>query len=224
MNKTIGQSIVAHNHCKFDLKNAIRTGKSDLTIENISNPHTCIFGKWLDYPEGKKLPNYYEIVKLHKTFHQEAAQVLSLALMGQPSTAIAKMQEGSRFSQLSAKLIDKLIHLNQKIGQEIATHNVWKFHLKNAIKTGCSDFTIEEVKNYHACVFGEWLDSAEGKRLPHYLDIIELHKKFHEEASIVLRLALMGQPSEALVRMREGSKFSQISAQLIEKLTDIEDF
>ncbi|EDN65761.1 hypothetical protein BGP_0046 [Beggiatoa sp. PS] len=174
--------------------------------------------------KGKKLPDYGEIAKLHEKFHQEAAQVLSLALMGRPSTAIVKMQEGSPFSQLSAKLIDKLTHLNKKIGQEIATHNIWKFHLKNAIETGRSHFTVEEVKNYHACVFGEWLDSAEGKRLPHYLDIIELHKKFHEEASIVLRLALMGQPSEAIARMREGSLFSQISSQLIEKLTDIEEF
>jgi hypothetical protein len=150
--------------------------------------------------------------------------VLSLALMGQPSTAIAKMQEGSRFSQQSAKLINKLTHLNKKIGQEIATHNIWKFHLKNAIETGRSDFTVEEVQNYHACIFGEWLDSAEGKRLPHYLEISELHKAFHEEASIVLHLALMGQPSEALAKMREGSRFSQISSQLIETLADIEEF
>jgi hypothetical protein len=224
MNKKIGEAIVAHNRWKFELKNAIRTGKSDFTIEEISNPHTCTFGKWLLSNEGQKLPDYDEIAKLHDEFHQEAAEVLCLALMGRPSTALTKMQEGSRFSQLSAKLIDKLTHLNKKIGKEIATHNIWKFHLKNAIETGRSHFTVEEVQNYHACIFGEWLDSAEGKRLPHYLEICELHKKFHEEAAVVLRLALMGRPNEALARMREGSRFSQISAQLIEKLADIEEF
>ncbi|EDN65762.1 hypothetical protein BGP_0047 [Beggiatoa sp. PS] len=55
MNKKIGQAIVAHNHWKFDLKNAIKSGKSDLTIEMVSNPHACTFGKWLNCAERKKI-------------------------------------------------------------------------------------------------------------------------------------------------------------------------
>jgi hypothetical protein len=224
MNKKIGHAIVAHNHWKFALKNAIETGKSDLTIEIVSNPYVCAFGKWLYSSEGQKLPNYFEIVQLHQKFHHEAAQVLNLALMGRPSTALIKMREGSEFSQHSAKLINQLFHLNKKIGKEITEHNLWKFHLKNAIETSHSHFTIEEIQDYHACAFGEWLNSSEGQHLPNYLEIVELHKQFHQEASEILRLALMGQPSEALAKMREGGQFSQLSSQLIEILADIENF
>ena len=224
MNKKIGQAIVTHNRWKFDLKDAIETGKSNLTVEMVSNPHICTFGKWLNSSDGQKLSDYSEITQLHQEFHDEAAQVLSLALVGRPSAALIKMREGSQFSQISAKLINKLAHLNQKIGQEIAAHNLWKFHLKNAIETGHSNFTIEEIQNFHACTFGKWLDSTEGRKLPNYLEIFELHKRFHEEASMVLQLALRGCPSEALTKMREGSQFSQLTSQLIEILANIEEF
>ena len=109
----------------------------------------------------------------------------------------------------------------ETIDKAIWAHSRWKVHLKKAIATGQSDFSIRDVQNPHTCVFGKWLDSAAGKSLPSYSQIFELHKKFHEEASHILELALMGQTNEATEQMKLGSHFNQLTAQLVNKLADI---
>jgi hypothetical protein len=107
------------------------------------------------------------------------------------------------------------------IDKAIWAHSRWKVHLKQAIQTGQSDFSIGNVRNPHICAFGKWLDSAAGKRLPDYSHIIELHENFHKEASHILELALTGQTNEAAEKMQLGSHFNQLTAKLINKLADI---
>jgi hypothetical protein len=221
MEHKISEAIVKHNRWKFDLKNAIESGNCQFTVAEIQNPHLCTFGKWLDSPEGKNLPDYPQIVELHIKIHNEAAKILHLALLGQPSHALIKMQLGSRFSQLSSQLIDKLATMNQKMGDAIVMHNRWKFDLKEAIATGQSNILVEEAKNPLLCPFGKWLYSAEGIILPNYLELAELHGEFHDEAANILNLALTGQSSAAIAQMQLGSNFSRISSKLIDKLAQI---
>ncbi|GEM_PF-678480 len=221
MNTKISEAIVTHNHWKFDLKNAIETGQSGLTVDEIQNTHLCTLGKWLDTVDGKRLPDYSQIVELHGKFHHEAGKIRYLALTGQPSQAIAKMQLGSLFSQLSSLLIDKLATMNKKMGDAIVMHNRWKFDLKQAIATGQSHILVEEAQNPLLCSFGKWLYSAEGIILPNYLELVELHGEFHKEAANILHLALTGESSEAIARMQLGSDFSRISSNLIDKLAEI---
>ena len=221
MNKKISEAIVMHNHWKFDLKNAIETGQSAFTVNDIQNPHFCVLGKWLDTVEGKSLSDYSQLLELHKIFHHEAGKILHLALTGQPSQAIAKMQLGSLFSQRSSQLIDKLAMMNPKMGEAIVMHNRWKFDLKQAIATGQSHIIVEDAKNHLLCSFGKWLYSAEGIILPNYLERVEVHGEFHKEAANILSLALTGESSEAIARMQLGSYFSRISSNLIDKLAEI---
>lgn len=221
MNLKIMEAIVIHNKWKFDLKNAIETGQSDFTVDDIQNTHLCTLGKWLDSVEGKCLPDYFKIVELHRKFHHEAGKILYLALTGQPSQAIAKMQLGSLFSQLSSQLIDKLATMNPKMGEAIVMHNRWKFDLKQAISTGQSHIIVEDAQNPLLCSFGKWLYSAEGIILPNYLELIKLHGEFHKEAANILSLALTGSSNEAIAKMQLGSYFSRISSKLIDNLAEI---
>lgn len=113
MKETIEKAIWAHSRWKTHLKQAIETGKSHVTIEDVRNPHTCAFGEWLDSKEGQKLPGYSDINELHTAFHEEASHILGLALTGQANEATAKMQVGSNFNQLTAKLVNKLAEIGQ---------------------------------------------------------------------------------------------------------------
>jgi hypothetical protein len=113
------------------------------------------------------------------------------------------------------------MNMNETIDKAIWAHSRWKVHLKNAIETGQSDFTVEQAQNHHVCAFGKWLDSAEGRTLPHYLEIAELHRKFHQEASQILNIALAGRKNEATDKIHLGSPFSQLTARLVNKLAEI---
>jgi hypothetical protein len=114
--------------------------------------------------------------------------------------------------------------MSKKIDQVIWAHSRWKVHLKEAIKTGKSDFTVEEVRNPHACPFGQWLDSKEGRTLPHYSEIVQLHQDFHQEAAEILNLALSGQKEEAASRVQLGSNFNQLTAKLVNQLAEIGNY
>jgi hypothetical protein len=104
----------------------------------------------------------------------------------------------------------------------ILAHSQWKFHLKKAIDTGQTQFTVEGVRDHHICDLGKWLDSAEGKSVPDYSNLCELHSKFHQEAANVLNLALAGHKGEAEAEIEFGGKFSSVSAMLVNKLAQLE--
>ena len=109
------------------------------------------------------------------------------------------------------------------IDEVIQHHSAWKSHLKKAVEQGQSELTVSNTRNPYLCSFGKWLASAEGKNLPHYLEIVELHKKFHEEAAKILGLALAGRQQEAVAGLKMGSAFNQSTAKLVNKLVEIRD-
>jgi hypothetical protein len=112
MKEELQKAIAVHSQWKYRLQQAIRTGKSHTKIEDVKNAHLCELGKWLDSPAGKTLLGYAEIVKVHQAFHEEAAHILTLALEGKKTEAEARMQLGSYFGQLTAKLVNKLAELD----------------------------------------------------------------------------------------------------------------
>jgi len=108
----IDQAIFKHSRLKFHLKNAIETAEDNVDHEEIKNHRVCQLGKWLDSTEGKALPNRSEIIELHKNFHEEASQILDLALQGRKDEAIMHIQPlTSKFSQLSSQLVNKLAEI-----------------------------------------------------------------------------------------------------------------
>lgn len=105
----IDEAIYAHSRWKMRLKNIIQSGQTDVPLLIIKNPNECQFGKWLNSDKEAKKSSYYQQVnELHAKFHEEAAEVVKLALSGLAKEAAEKMEMGSKFSELSAKLVNIL--------------------------------------------------------------------------------------------------------------------
>ena len=100
------RGIAAHAWWKYHLFDAIKTGKSDWTVEGIRSPDTCEFSKWLSsLPPADQSSEYFIKVKnLHDEFHDVAAEVLALALSDRKKEAEQAIALGSRFSQVSSGL------------------------------------------------------------------------------------------------------------------------
>ncbi len=84
---------------------------NEKTITRVKADNQCSFGKWLYEtiePELEKSIHYKEIVTLHAQFHQQAANILSLAFKGQKSKASSLVLNDSNFIQCSNSLIDTL--------------------------------------------------------------------------------------------------------------------
>jgi CheY-like chemotaxis protein len=132
------------------------------------------------------------------------------------STNLAKCQSSTDNNH-------KFIISRERFDEVILAHSQWKRRLKKAIETGVSDLNPQEAKDYHNCSFGQWLYSKDSKKLPHHLELLEMHRKFHEEAAMILQLALQGAKVEAMERVALGSQFNQLTAKLVNKLAEIRD-
>ncbi len=53
------------------------------------------------------------VVSVRNPVHREAATILDLALKGSAREATAKMQMGSKFNQLAAKLVNGLVEIGK---------------------------------------------------------------------------------------------------------------
>ncbi|MCK5819938.1 MAG: CZB domain-containing protein [Psychromonas sp.] len=116
--KEITKAISGHGIWKNTLRNAIDTGKSSSTPEKVQHDYHCSFGKWLYVridPSLKQGVFYNEIIGIHKTFHIQAAIVLTLALKGKKEEASKLIQLGSEFSKISSLLISKLTEWQESI-------------------------------------------------------------------------------------------------------------
>ncbi len=100
------RAIAAHARWKFELREAIDTGKSSWAVRDVRTDNACEFGKWLSaLPESQRRSEHYTKVRaLHVDFHTVAAEVLELALAGRKDEATAAMAFGSRFAVVSSKL------------------------------------------------------------------------------------------------------------------------
>ncbi len=107
--ETVDKAIWAHSRWKSHLQSAIVNGQSEFSVKEARDPRSCQFGKWLYSAEGKELPNLKEVIDLHEKFHVEAAKVLTLAITGHAEEAKAKLQLGSDFSRLTARLVEALV-------------------------------------------------------------------------------------------------------------------
>lgn len=106
--KMIDKLIWAHSVWKNRLEDVINGKKTDVTIKQAGNFHECEFGQWLDSSDGRSLPDHDNISKMHAQFHQEAAEILSLATSGKQNEAREKMEFGNSFSLLTARVINVL--------------------------------------------------------------------------------------------------------------------
>jgi hypothetical protein len=112
----------------------------------------------------------------------------------------------------------------ENITKAISAHGQWKDKLAHAIWSGASDFSPDVVKLPDRCELGAWLHgsgiAADAKGSAYYQQAVDVHAKFHVEASTVLSLALQGDMAQAEKRMAPGSAFADLSNKLTEVLNE----
>ena len=104
---TIYQAIVAHTAWKKRLREIIDTGENNYDID----PKHCEFGKLLSEHVDKLsvYDQYSRVVVLHNEFHEEAAEIIRLALSGKKEEANAAIEYGKDFDNTSQDLVKNLI-------------------------------------------------------------------------------------------------------------------
>lgn len=116
----ISKAIVAHSQWKADLRQAVKTGHIDTTIEKIRMDSQCFFGKWLDgpalSPEEKASDHYKTAKEHHAEFHRAAARVIELVLADKKNEAEEMMSLGGDYSKISAKLTRTMMDWKKSLG------------------------------------------------------------------------------------------------------------
>lgn len=102
----INEAIASHGLWKSRLKKAIGTGESEWSVDELRKNAICAFGTWLhDLPADVQATDHWRGVhELHTRIHEQAAEVLELALAGRKAEAEAAIRFGSPFAVTSAKL------------------------------------------------------------------------------------------------------------------------
>lgn len=103
----------------------------------------------------------------------------------------------------------------------VFVHAKWKHHLRQAIETGKSEWTVADVQTDDGCELGDWFEHLPPakKTSAQFARLKSLHSDFHQAASEVLALALSGRKEEAQKAISSGSRFTKISTKLTLALT-----
>lgn len=110
-NNQINEAVEAHVAWRIRLEEAIEQGTSEYSVEELRASNLCVFGKWLYLEVDQSLQNteqYKKVRDLHQAFHNTAADILNMALVGQKDQAKNAMQEGSEYVRLSTELINAM--------------------------------------------------------------------------------------------------------------------
>lgn len=102
-----------------------------------------------------------------------------------------------------------------RIGQAIAAHEQWKASLGEAIRAGTSTLDPVVTARDDRCELGRWLHDLEHTGAATdagFQSIVAEHRRFHEHAARILRMATDGRRAAAL-RALEG-EYAAISAEL----------
>jgi hypothetical protein len=111
---------------------------------------------------------------------------------------------------------DEVMTDAENIVRAIAAHAKWKYYLRQAIKTGKSEWTVPTVRVDDQCEFGTWLRSVEpaDRVREHWKTVQARHGEFHLAAADVLELALSGRRDEAEAAIAPDSRFVEVSKKL----------
>jgi hypothetical protein len=91
----IATAIDLHGRWRLELRRAVITGQLPKPAEVIADDHGCAFGHWLYGPlidaQTRASPAWRVITRLHREYHQTAAEVARLVQLGRAAEAEALM-------------------------------------------------------------------------------------------------------------------------------------
>jgi hypothetical protein len=111
----------------------------------------------------------------------------------------------------------------ENIRKAILVHAEWKTRLQKAIETGTIEVSVEKTRSDNQCQLGQWLYgvefSAPAEQTEHYRTVKQLHARFHEGASNVVKLVMAGQKDAALKAIGVLGSYSTASSALTNALS-----
>ncbi len=93
--RRIDAAIRVHETWMANLREAIATGSSPLSVETVELDDICPIGTWLAHeipPEVRSTVLYTRSKLRHKQFHRDAARVLSLAFARDPASTASELR------------------------------------------------------------------------------------------------------------------------------------
>ena len=117
MSFNFDDAVAAHTDWKMKLRKYIANPDKTLNPAVVGQDNQCALGKWI-YAEGvahKALPEYETLRKLHGTFHQCAAKVVSTADTGNTAAAEALIASGSEYLTVSNTVVGAIMAMKKKI-------------------------------------------------------------------------------------------------------------
>ena len=112
--------IAAHQQWRVTLRNAALKGKK-LDADTIRRDDCCALGKWVYGGGGKRWggqPLFTELVKQHKSFHQEAGKVADAINSGALEKAQQMIESGTVFVEAGHRVTHTIRQLRALAGQE----------------------------------------------------------------------------------------------------------
>lgn len=91
-------------------------GSGVLNPADVQKDDLCALGQWI-HGEGKKhiiYVEYQELRTIHSEFHKNAAEIVQLIDKNEKEKAKQKLDAGSKFRELSLKILTLLSHIEQK--------------------------------------------------------------------------------------------------------------
>ena len=126
-----------------------------------------------------------------------------------------------------------MLTIQEELEQAIAAHKKWLKHINmtialssyelesSATKTAENQALVEKVSQDTNCPLGKWLYSLTDQSILNssfYVEVMTLHKLFHQEAGEVLGLAFEGQNIQAKAMIADNTPFTKHSQALIATL------
>jgi Chemoreceptor zinc-binding domain len=101
----IEDAIHVHGAWKAHFRNFL-SGKAELDLSTISQPHACKLGKWLEGNAYRMLApeDYEEVCRLHAEFHRVAGRIVDNIKQKDFQSARTAIASGGAFDQASHEL------------------------------------------------------------------------------------------------------------------------
>lgn len=109
--EAIDAAVEAHTKWFTRLGMAIQQGTSEFKPDTVKLDNQCDFGKWLysSFPHSPSNQQLFgQIKSAHARFHQQAAEILQLAISGKKDEALHLMDNGAPLRKTSHELLNLL--------------------------------------------------------------------------------------------------------------------
>lgn len=102
----------------------------------------------------------------------------------------------------------------------IRAHMNWKIRLENYLEKPDGSINATDLAKDNLCILGQWIygEGSQYQDVDGYCELVEEHKKFHQEASQIVVRKQRGENISADISLGAASPFAKASARVVSLL------